>query len=150
MPRRGARFVMQIVDNSDTITFVSVNTKVELWKDNARLRKWRFPNRDNNWNYWAYEGSLDFADRLVLKNAHPKTEFRFEEETPERVTKIFDVSYAHKDHMKRYAFLKKSVSVTEDGQENTRWYYLVPYEISQEEVKRILSYSIDRNKSRPY
>ena len=136
MPR--VRFSVVRHANNQPFTFIDINTNVRLWKTDRRLQT--FSKMDNPYapdgKTWICEGQMTLGERATLMCMHPRTEFEFKEEVPQMISEVYDVAYAHRHVMRYYGFLKKKEPEVEGGR--PRWYYLIPYVVSDEEVERVL------------
>lgn len=151
MPR--VRFSVVIKENNKSFTIVKASTKVRLWKTNSAIREfqWTSPKEQED-RLWIFEGGMDQLDRRLMESVHAKTKFEYNVFTPPEVSHVYDVSYSHKDRMKKYGFLKnEKKGSSEDGEEKPRWYYLIPGKVEEKDIEAILKDSAAFNKRyRPY
>ena len=141
------RFDNREVRPTEDLVFslVFIDTQVALWKDSYVWRKsyidFDLPevvDRSVFPNLYIKEGELTAEEFAMLRAVHTRTTFKTFEVVPEIVRHVYDVSYSHKDYMKKYGFLKKDA--------DNKWYYLVPANLNDEEISKILSSSAFVNK----
>jgi len=132
------RYNIEYKDNETPFTIVYVRTQVALYKTIRGLNDIEWPGKEKyGMHMWVCDGKLTDEEKTALKDAYPRSQFEFEEATPPVVAHVYRVAYAHKTMMRQLGFLKKE----EPEDEKPQWYYLVPYEISSERVKRRLELS---------
>lgn len=151
MKRTRCRFYNQIVEttnDNNTFSIVFIDTQVKLWKVSKVWHQTRLdleftPEEvDRTMFKVAYikEGEMTSDELKELTASHPRTTFKMFEIKSPTVSHVYSVAYAHKDRMRQYGFLRKDP--------DDKWYYLIPKEMTDEEIDKILSDSADLNKRR--